>query len=147
MNLKFATNIYLLELFGHIMSKGKLLKYLEKTKPVDTPSSYRLQKKPVLLSDSKGKYLRDCAVTEVEKEILWLCKGGATTSNSYYWFVPKAEQTFQTYGYFELYVWLGTCDLTVKNKTYISLNHNYSESNIISIFEEFINLGKKLALA
>jgi len=50
------------------------------------------------------------------------------------------------YGNFSLYVWLGTCDFTSKNKKYISLVHDQQSNSYKTIqqFEELNTLVKDI---
>jgi len=125
------------------MSEGKLLKYLDKTKDIKS-SVISLKRQPIVLSDSKGNYLKTFADSGFEKDIVWCCKGGASVNQSFDWFVTKAQQLYKKYGKFELFVWLGTCDFTHKNKNYISLNPSYCEEDIVCKFTQLSQLGKEI---
>lgn len=103
------------------MSKAKLQKFLDKTREsaVGSPKF-----KPCILSDSKGNYLRRHAAHPVETEIEWFCKSGSSVENSKRWLQRNIAKKIINFGNIWLYVWLGTCNLTTKNKQYISLSHS-----------------------
>ena len=100
------------------MSSKKLQKFLNKPvgriKPTD-----RNIKTPVILTDSKGIALQNLtkSTNPVEKKIKWWCKRGATVQDRYDWLKKNLETEIALIGNIHLYVWLGTCNLTTKNKS------------------------------
>lgn len=62
------------------MSKRKLQKYLEKSFP---PIVGNKQLTPVILTDSKAKYLIEHCSTEIESQIRWRYKSGQSTEKGY----------------------------------------------------------------
>ena len=76
----------------------------------------RLRLKPVVVSDSKGKYLKACVsqTRNPESKILWRAKGGATTLDRYLWLKDNVDAFIDKYGPLSVYVFTGTCDLTIK---------------------------------
>ena len=65
------------------MSNSKLQKY------IDIPIEFngRLNSKPILISDSKGNYLRPHSdiITNFGYNIDFVCKGGARFQDYFYW--------------------------------------------------------------
>lgn len=79
---------------------------------------------PVVLSDSKGRYLKDQTVDKhPERKIVWWIHPGTTVQQNLQWLKEKAVKTFQDLGqiHITLFIWLGTCDLTFKTGKYIFL--------------------------
>ena len=99
------------------MSDKRLKKNLLK----DEPAQKKLHAKPVIISDSKGRYLKLCVNPEKspENDILWLYKGGASTFDRYLWLKQNLDKLMKRYGQLSFYIWTGTCDLTkrLQNKT------------------------------
>ena len=69
--------------------------------------------------DSKGNYLASEAKrkesTKIERNIVWKNKPGRTTLDSIDWLKSQLNNYKRLYGNFELFVFLGTCDLSVKD--------------------------------
>lgn len=98
------------------MSLSKLQKFINSPRPTVTGQR---QKVPVLLSDSKGVHLQEQATHHpVERQIEWWCKKGSTIKNSITWLKKNIERKIYFLGNISLYVWLGTCNLTTKDKNY-----------------------------
>ena len=95
------------------MSLSRLRSQLEYNSSV-SDLNIRLRKTPVLLSDSKARHLRDEVARGIEKDIVWWYKGGATTEKQYDFLCDNLEIKLHRYPDIVLYLWLGTCDLTVK---------------------------------
>ena len=107
------------------MSNSKLRKHSSKAARSEEPKKYSLQRTPALLSDSKGKYLKSVVniQSSLEKEILWFCKSGASSTDTYHWLCRNINKLVESH--VSLYVWVGTCDLTSKERSsrYISLRN------------------------
>lgn len=103
------------------MSNSKLQKY------IDIPIQFngRLNSKPILISDSKGNYLRPHSdiITNFGYNIDFVCKGGARFQDYFYWLQSNLHKKVQQYGKIKLYIWLGTCDLTIKKGKFTELRH------------------------
>ena len=97
------------------MSESKLSKYLQKT-VVNVPAGSRLRT-PVILSDSKGFSLRNQITHPFDNNIVWWCKKGAKIEESLAWLKRNIDRNLQNLGDIALYVWLGTCNLTSKDKS------------------------------
>jgi hypothetical protein len=67
-----------------------------------------------VLSDSKARNPRDEVARGIEKDIVWWYKGGATTEKQYDFLCDNLEIKLHRYPNIVLYLWLGTCDLTIK---------------------------------
>lgn len=110
-------------------TKKKILKYANK--PIHFKGS--LKKQPIIISDSKGKYLKKDAL-DIPKSINcfieFQCRGGARFADYYCWLKRNLQQKVNQYGHIVLYIFLGTCDLTKivsppenKHRKYIELRH------------------------
>ena len=100
------------------MSDTKIEKQLLKPRPI---SNGKLVYTPVLLADSKGNYLRHHIKTGTDFKIQWWCKGGSRVQESLLWLKNSLPHKLRRHGKIALYIWLGTCDLTEKNKAYTNL--------------------------
>ena len=115
------------------MSEKKLRDFLQEPR---TPTAGRQQLTPVVLSDSKGGYLRDQISHPEDREIVWWNKSGAKITDSRHWLERNIKHKIIELGNIHLYVWLGTCDLTSKNKDKtIALTSQHPEA-AQNIFEE-----------
>ena len=99
------------------MNANKIGKYLEKENPllVDIPENKLV---PVILSDSKGRYLRQQAATPLEHDIVWADQwheSGRTTKAGLDWVKRNVKKIDVKYSNgFILFVWLGTCNYCEK---------------------------------
>ena len=121
------------------MTENKLRKFI--SKPREPPSGKRTHQ-PIILTDSKGNYLKKYACHDVEKQIVWLPKSGAKIEDSTQWLKSNISKKIINYGDIWLYVWIGTCNFTSKNKKYISLKSENDEEvdKIISKYNEIIKI-------
>jgi hypothetical protein len=120
------------------MSESKLSKYLQKS-VVNVPAGPRLRT-PVILFDSKGFSLRNQITHPFDNNIVWWCKKGAKIEGSLAWLKRNIDRNLQNLGDIALYVWLGTCNLTSKDKSrFISLSSQNNETldHIIRTLLEF----------
>ena len=103
------------------MSERRLDKNIEKPDPVDSRSSRK--PKVVFVSDSKGRYLEQCVNQNKcpEANILWAYKGGATTFDRYLWLKQNIDNLIIKYGTLSVFIWTGTCDLTIKDTVTVGL--------------------------
>jgi hypothetical protein len=101
------------------MSLSKLTKkiYSEDIISSDKPLLWT----PVLIGDSKCKYLRSCVSSNISKAIEFRCKGGVKSSETLAWVHKNLDELCKKFGKVSLYVWAETCGLTVKRGKYISL--------------------------
>lgn len=109
--------------------KKKLRKY------ADRPIYFNgtLTKRPILLSDSKGNYLKGHSdlIEQFGYTIDFQCKGGARFQDQLAWLKRNLVNKIRQYGKIVLYVWLGTCDLTYKQVTYDELPQQTNRSRQI----------------
>lgn len=91
---------------------------------------------PIVLSDSKAKYLKCCVNkrSSFESKPEWVYRGGWTSANGLQWVNENLRQFKQQHGPVCLFVWLGTCNLTQKNGKYISLRNQ--SSKVLCLFRE-----------
>jgi len=126
------------------MSENKLRKYLKRPLP---PIIGQQLYTPIVISDSKGKYLKDNCSTEIEHNIKWRCVSGRSVEQGYLWLLENITHEIGHFDNIHLYIWFGTCDLTIYDRTtrYISLT---SESDTIieqttAIFRKIIEITQK----
>lgn len=106
------------------------------TNALDT--SIRLRETPIVLSDSKARYLRDEVIRGVERDIVWWFEGGATVEKQFKFLQENLEIELHRHPRIVLYLWLGTCNLTVKDGGLIQLKStdNSSANELITKFRE-----------
>ena len=122
------------------MTDNKLNKYNNKQK---SPPKGTRQHQPLILTDSKG-FIKKYATNKSEKELEWLSKGGAKTDDSARYLKRTIARQIINYGNIWLYVWLGTCDLTSKNKDkYISINDEEVIDKLVNEYKGIIATVKK----
>ena len=118
------------------MSEQKLTNYLNKS-TFSTPIGPR-HHIPVILSDSKGIYLKNNIIHPLDNNIVWCCKGGSTIEKSLAWLKRNIDAKLRTLGPIRLFIWLGTCNLTRKGKTpHIALTSNNDDSEPYAYYQEF----------
>ncbi|VDI17132.1 Hypothetical predicted protein [Mytilus galloprovincialis] len=121
--------------------KNKLNKFFSKPRLI-TEVNRKLQ--PVVLTDSKGNINRHVA-HNAERDIIWWTKRGSKLEQSTNWRKKNIASKIIRHGNIWLYAWLGTCNLTTKNKRYISITKGNDEevNNIIEKYEEIIKIVDK----
>ena len=99
------------------MSINRLLKFVSQGVP-----DVELTSTPVVVSDSKGKYLK-CLRTDIDvkQKIVWCCKPGWKSGEVEKWLNNNLRDLCDKHGQIVLYIWVGTCDFTAKEKKFISL--------------------------
>lgn len=114
------------------MSKHRVVKYNKRPNNFGGPLKY----KPILVSDSKGNYLKQHAHIIEEKgySIDFACRGGLRFLDQYCWLKNNLKRKVNIYKHVVLYIWLGTCDLTVKNRVI------YTDSNNRKVRRNYIDL-------
>lgn len=97
--------------------------------------------KPIILADSKGKYIQRAITTEASLGIQFCSEGGWKVQQVIDWAEKKLGGICRRHKQVTIYIWLGTCDLTDLNKSskYISLNST-NDSNVRYIRRKFIEL-------
>ena len=119
----------------------KLLNYCEL--PLEKPDG-NIKKKVVLVTDSKGRYLK--AVSEPQSEdIIWIIHPGSKCIHNKKWLNKNIHRLRETYGPLHVYFWLGTCDLTNKVGKKIKLVDNIDATvqELTQEYTEVIDLCKK----
>lgn len=101
---------------------------------VDTPIHFQgtLRKQPILIADSKGNYLRTHSdlIEQFDCRIEFQCRGGARFADYFYWLQSNLHKKVAQFGNIVLYIFLGTCDLTLRKGKYIELRH---DSNTLAV--------------
>lgn len=122
------------------MTERKLQKYLNKTLP---PIVGSRKLTPVILTDSKAKYLiRHCSST-VESQIRWRFRSGQSTERGFQWLNRNLDREIGHLDNIHLYVWLGTCDLTDYDGKFVTLAANKDiVDSLINTYQKFIDLLK-----
>ena len=121
------------------MSNNKLKKYLKRKLPVTEGEK---QLTPCILTDSKGRYLRELCNSDIEREIVWWDYSGRTTSKGYSWLVDNLDRQITRLGNVHVYIWLGTCDLTTYDHSFISPSSESDTTikSICDIYRQIIQL-------
>ena len=84
------------------------------------PTGPRIRKL-LIISDSKGRYLREHIQSPVENQIIWQCKSGRTTYESYNWLLQNIDHQIGQHDNIHFYIWLATCVLISYNPPFIYL--------------------------
>ncbi|CAG2243268.1 unnamed protein product [Mytilus edulis] len=124
------------------MSERKLEKYLKRKLPEITSEK---SSTPILISDSKGNYLKTHIETEIDHKIRWYCERGRSTIAGYSWLESNIQRLTDRLDSVHVYVWLGTCDLTPYKRPFISLalpTDNILQT-IFDTYDKFITLLAK----
>lgn len=104
------------------MSEKKIRDYLQTQRYVTVVKRYL---RPVVLSDSKGVYIKDQVSHPDDRQIIWLKKRVIKVPT------PAGEKTLKT-----KYIWLGTCDLKTKNKDHIIHVASQHSDTLTNVFEK-----------
>ena len=124
------------------MSLKKCRKFVRGTEGFDRNLPL-IQRQPIVLSDSKARYLKDVASSIIESEIEWWYSPGWDTNSGRLYLLSKIEEAILTYGRIHLYVWLGTCNLTVKPRKYVFLNPRHGVAQLIVYCERIARLARR----
>lgn len=117
------------KLFVKEMSNKRLRDNVRKYVCTEKPDS--LSWTPVILTDSKGFYLRKVLdkTDKTERQIQWLGRSGFTSTNAVSFLQPKKiKSLLKFHKQISLYIWVGTCDLTAKGKIFIDLRRPSSST-------------------
>lgn len=93
------------------MSAIRLRKNIKNYRP-----AHSLQWTPIIVTDSKGKYLRNSNTNtdQTDTKIHWYGRGGFTTTNAVNFLTNEKLRTLLRHnGRISIYIFLGTCDFTV----------------------------------
>lgn len=116
------------------MSFKKLQRNIDKRAELEGPLIW----KPVIISDSKGRYLKDCGSSE--NQVLWCYKSGSTTLDRFTWLSQNLDKLIVKYGKIHIYVWTGTCDMTSKEHRYIHLKSGNPLTTFQASVEKIVQL-------
>ena len=94
---------------------------LEKNYRGDPRSHENLSITPIIIGDSKVKYLKPFSQN---KNIIWICKRGANSSKIFMCVHKNLRKLLRKHNYLSLYLFCGTCDFTEKKGRYIDLAKN-----------------------
>ena len=122
------------------MNESKISNYLSNCTDLDDNLPKR-KLTPIILSDSKAKYLFPESASRLEHGIVWLYEPGLSAESGIKWAASQLEDIESRFGKFELFVLLGTCDLGLKNKQGLILRPRVSSvaCRLIRKFREFAN--------
>lgn len=126
------------------MSLSRLQKNICKATTSSDNSQTDLAWKPVIISDSKGRYIKLAVNKSVshENEIIWCFKSGANCHERYIWLEHNVEDLLKKHRRIALFIWLGTCDLTRKVNKYINLKPN-PVANLKNDLQKYKDLADK----
>lgn len=109
---------------------------LQKNIDSEIGQTSKLLLKPVIISDSKGRYLQNCVVPNKspENEILWIWKSGATTFERYLWLKENIDSLINKHRGLSVYIFTGTCDLTIKQ--HVKVGRKFTRSKYVQLRDE-----------
>ena len=90
------------------MSEKRIIDYLQSPRSITIGTRFF---RPVIISDSKHQIRH----TE-DRQIVWWNKSGTTIERELHWLGEHIHDKIRELGDIHLYIWLGTCNLTNKNK-------------------------------
>ncbi|VDI44322.1 Hypothetical predicted protein [Mytilus galloprovincialis] len=85
---------------------------------------------PVLLSDSKGSYIKREVTNLDELKIEFISQSGSRLRDSILWVRNNLHKRTKRYKNIHVYVWLGNCDITAKSGRYLNLRFQNTSSII-----------------
>ncbi|CAG2249322.1 unnamed protein product [Mytilus edulis] len=99
------------------------------------------QSQPIIISDSKGNYIKRAITTEDFLNIKFITKKGQKVQQAIDWAEKELPSICHQHKNITFYIWRGTCNLTELNRTtrYISLV-NQNDSNVRYLRRKFIEL-------
>ncbi|MEW8545299.1 MAG: hypothetical protein AB2693_17390 [Candidatus Thiodiazotropha sp.] len=126
------------------MSEKRLNKSLVRYDDLDShlPCSNRTA---VVVSDSKGSYLRRCIRSRIERSIVWLGEAGLKSKGGIDLLKANLNELKSKYGLLSVYIFLGTCDLTTKTGDFITLNdsHESDSAHLIHRYEQLVSFAQE----
>ena len=126
------------------MSLSKVEKFLRDTAEFDIclPDQWVT---PILLTDSRGRNLQSQVVSDIESSIIWWYGSGWSSSQGLKTLKSDIDDALCRYGRIHVYVWLGTCDLTIKSGTkgQICLNPVHGGDNLMTNLKKISELARK----
>ena len=95
-----------------------------------------------VISDSKGRYLERASFTVgniIPNSTRWWCRSGCKSGDTLDWVKNRFSQPGELDGGHVIFLWIGTCDLTVKGRDgLIKINDNGSAAE--QLIENYKNL-------
>lgn len=127
-----------------VMNEDKIEKYFSKCSDLDKDLPRR-KLTPIILTDSKARYLYQESICRLEHGIVWLYEPGLRAEDGIKWIRTQLNDLQERFGKFELFVFLGTCDLGLKNSQGLILRPRVSSviCRLIRLFREFAELARK----
>lgn len=124
------------------MSVQRLSKYLERTERdlIDLGSTSR---KLIIVSDSKGRQLREQASSDERNYIVWYIKPGKGSRYIINFVIENIDSWIRRYGSILLAIWTGTCDLTRKVDRFIDINDRVTPQSIVEQYERLTQIGQR----
>ena len=112
------------------MSEKKIIDYLQSPRSITIGTRIL---RPVILSDSKGVYLKGKILHPEDRQFVWW-----NIERELYWLGEHIHDKIRELGDIHLYIWLGTCNLTKKNKDGTISLTSQQPNAAIHIFTELI---------
>lgn len=106
------------------MSLGRLEKFINKTE--NKRCKGEKIRSLLVVGDSKVRYVKETANSDIEKSILWYTVGGLTTLQATKWIYKNIDKIIKEEEYVDICLWTGTCDITDKVGRYIYPSTNKS---------------------
>ena len=101
------------------MSQNQLNKQIRRLESKISDSELNFT--PIIVSDSKARYLEQEVIAPVERKLVWWFQSGASAKDQLHYIKDNLEVQLQRYPRIILYIWVGTCDLTKKEGKFIYL--------------------------
>lgn len=98
------------------MTDHKLLRYISKTFVLPSDP---IRLVPVIITDSKAKYIKNYCINPIENSIKWWFKPGQNSTQGLAWLRDSLETRIGYLDNISLYVWLGLILLSTIEKLVI----------------------------
>lgn len=123
------------------MSVPKIQKQIGKLKKTFNQHEV-ISKTPIILSDSKGLRLEQHVDIGFQRDIIWWCKPGATCEDRVNFLKNHLEKELQRHPKIVLYVWIGNCNLTTKDRAdrFIHLTSTTNNSAVKTVTDNLRNI-------
>ena len=95
----------------------------------------QITKTPIILLDSKGLRLKNVLsdIAGFGNNIIWWCASGAKSEEQYQFLVRNLSTELFRHPNIVLYVWIGTCDLSTKEGSVLSLRTRQGNETVRKI--------------
>jgi len=123
------------------MSEKKIIDYLQAPRSITIGTRFL---RPVIISDSKGVYLKHQIRHPEDRQLVWWNKSGTTIERELHWLGEHIHDKIRELGDIHLYIWLGTCNLTKKNKDGTISLTSQQPNAAINIFTKLIKFQELL---